>query len=277
MVVKRLILSVRRPSLYVRKRRLQTYKDGPRAERVKLWLQMHDFIIFSTGQQPEEIAYEETGVPAFDEEQLYEETENIAPPGKPTPPPPVIKSTPPPKTKTTPPKGGGKRPPAVAEVRKTVVRPLPPDPVPDDVYDDTAPEVVVGLPEDEIYDEGESTEPPPLPPPPLSTIPASLTLRVPKDSDSDRPDSVTSSTRPYPSLPLKKFSQGGTIDYSCLYYGVWDFASQRDDELAFKRGEVVQVISKGDDRHGWWVAKLNFNIGLVPKTYLTEAYELVVK
>ncbi|XP_078487086.1 src kinase-associated phosphoprotein 2-like [Ciona intestinalis] len=63
-------------------------------------------------------------------------------------------------------------------------------------------------------------------------------------------------------------------DYENMYQGMWDLIPDENNELALKRGEICHVISKEYDNYGWWVAEKDKIIGLVPRDYLMEAYEL---
>uniref|UniRef100_A0A0B7ASU2 PH domain-containing protein n=2 Tax=Arion vulgaris TaxID=1028688 RepID=A0A0B7ASU2_9EUPU len=64
-------------------------------------------------------------------------------------------------------------------------------------------------------------------------------------------------------------------DFENLFYGKWDCNGSTDNELSFRRGQIVHVISRDLDKDDWWVGALNEKIGLVPKTYLCPAYELI--
>lgn len=67
-------------------------------------------------------------------------------------------------------------------------------------------------------------------------------------------------------------------DYESWYQAIWDCHSGQPDELSFKRGDLLKVVSKEYDRHSWWVAKAHGSkggVGFVPKTYLMAAYERV--
>jgi hypothetical protein len=58
-----------------------------------------------------------------------------------------------------------------------------------------------------------------------------------------------------------------------MYYGVWDCAGGNAKELSFRRGEVITILCKQYEDRGWWVGRLHEKVGLVPREYLTEAYE----
>lgn len=69
-----------------------------------------------------------------------------------------------------------------------------------------------------------------------------------------------------------------TNDYENWYQAIWDCHSGQADELSFKRGDLLKVVSKEYDEHSWWIAKAQGSkgrVGFVPKTYLMAAYERV--
>ncbi|KAL3212834.1 hypothetical protein MRX96_007873 [Rhipicephalus microplus] len=69
-----------------------------------------------------------------------------------------------------------------------------------------------------------------------------------------------------------------TSDYESWYQAIWDCHAGQPDELSFKRGDLLKVVSKEYDEHSWWVAQPRGNkgsVGFVPKTYLMAAYEKV--
>lgn len=40
------------------------------------------------------------------------------------------------------------------------------------------------------------------------------------------------------------FADGKNIDYANFYQGLWDCTGDESDELTFKRGDVIYIISK---------------------------------
>lgn len=125
---------------------------------------------------------------------------------------------------------------------------------------------------EEIYDEAMSREDPPVPEPPAEP-PA-----VPPVAKRQRPQ------RELPKLPeeapaKKKVTINITCkpeeDFENRYFGKWDCTGSKDSELSFKRGDVIYIVSKEFDAMSWWVGELNGKLGLVPKTFLTPAFELV--
>ncbi|KAI1887147.1 hypothetical protein AGOR_G00203140 [Albula goreensis] len=65
-----------------------------------------------------------------------------------------------------------------------------------------------------------------------------------------------------------------SVDYANYYQGLWDCEADKPDELAFQRGDLIHILSKEYNIHGWWVGELNGNIGIVPKDFLQPAYIL---
>ncbi|KAF3704119.1 Src kinase-associated phosphoprotein 1 Src family-associated phosphoprotein 1 [Channa argus] len=63
-------------------------------------------------------------------------------------------------------------------------------------------------------------------------------------------------------------------DYANYYQGLWDCQADEADELAFKRGDLIYIVSKEYNIHGWWVGELNGTVGIVPKDFLHPAYIL---
>ncbi|XP_041938475.1 src kinase-associated phosphoprotein 1 [Alosa sapidissima] len=61
-------------------------------------------------------------------------------------------------------------------------------------------------------------------------------------------------------------------EYANYYQGLWDCEADKPDELAFQRGDLIYILSKEYNIHGWWVGELGGNIGIVPKEYLHPAY-----
>ncbi|XP_010864393.1 src kinase-associated phosphoprotein 1 isoform X2 [Esox lucius] len=68
--------------------------------------------------------------------------------------------------------------------------------------------------------------------------------------------------------------QSAKSDFANYYQGLWDCEADETDELAFQRGDLIYVISKEYNIHGWWVGELNGTVGIVPKDFLQPAYIL---
>ncbi|XP_040857173.1 src kinase-associated phosphoprotein 1 isoform X2 [Ochotona curzoniae] len=64
------------------------------------------------------------------------------------------------------------------------------------------------------------------------------------------------------------------VDYASYYQGLWDCHGDQPDELSFQRGDLIRILSKEYNACGWWVGELNNLIGIVPKDYLTSAFDL---
>ncbi|XP_057689279.1 src kinase-associated phosphoprotein 2 isoform X1 [Corythoichthys intestinalis] len=63
-------------------------------------------------------------------------------------------------------------------------------------------------------------------------------------------------------------------DYKNYYQGLWDCVGDHPDELSFKRGDTIYILSKEYQSYGWWVGEKNGNIGIVPKDYMLELYAI---
>lgn len=66
-----------------------------------------------------------------------------------------------------------------------------------------------------------------------------------------------------------------TDEYENIYCGQWDYKADDNSELTFKKGDLIRILSKEFDTRSWWIGLLNGQVGLVPKTFLTQAYEIV--
>lgn len=80
--------------------------------------------------------------------------------------------------------------------------------------------------------------------------------------------------RPLPTMPpTKRVLQISNKDYGNMYYGKWDCETTKPQELSFKAGDIIHVIEKKYEDRGWLTAILDGKVGLVPKDFLTPAYE----
>lgn len=105
---------------------------------------------------------------------------------------------------------------------------------------------------------------------PIPEIPNTAPPPVPVRNNKDRP---------LPTSPTEKnkLAFHPKEDFENLFYGKWDCAAESNKELSFKQGEIIHIINRGHDRENWWVGELKGTIGLVPKTYLTAAYEAMTQ
>lgn len=63
-----------------------------------------------------------------------------------------------------------------------------------------------------------------------------------------------------------------TINHEKLYHALYDSRCNKQDQLEFKRGDLVEISTEYDE---WWVACLHGKFGLVPKSYFRPAFTLV--
>ena len=47
---------------------------------------------------------------------------------------------------------------------------------------------------------------------------------------------------------------------------MYDYIAQNDDELAFNKGQIINVLNKEDP--DWWKGEVNGQVGLFPSNYV---------
>lgn len=69
-----------------------------------------------------------------------------------------------------------------------------------------------------------------------------------------------------PSLQLADYD----IDNCPLYISKFDYDSRTDDDLGFKRGDLMYILQADDD--GWWLAhsKDSGKSGYIPSSYVVQ-------
>ncbi|XP_051819451.1 src kinase-associated phosphoprotein 2 isoform X2 [Antechinus flavipes] len=77
-----------------------------------------------------------------------------------------------------------------------------------------------------------------------------------------------------PTAPEATPAADKSTDYANFYQGLWDCTGTVPDELSFKRGDVIYILSKDYNRFGWWVGEMKGTIGLVPTAYIMEMYDI---
>ncbi|KAF7708487.1 src kinase-associated phosphoprotein 2 [Silurus meridionalis] len=117
-----------------------------------------------------------------------------------------------------------------------------------DTYDDCVPSMPAPI-DDDIYEELPEDEAP--------------------HTNKPAPEPVS---KPPVALPVTAVNK--STDYQNYFQCLWDCIGDQPDELSFKRGETIYILSKEYDTFGWWVGEMKGIIGIVPKSYLTELYIL---
>uniref|UniRef100_A0A3Q2GXD8 Src kinase-associated phosphoprotein 1 n=1 Tax=Equus caballus TaxID=9796 RepID=A0A3Q2GXD8_HORSE len=105
-------------------------------------------------------------------------------------------------------------------------------------------------------------------------LPLSMGLKEPTE---EKEDDDIYEILPDDELELEEDASGTGqkgVDYATYYQGLWDCHSDQPDELSFQRGDLIRILSKEYNMYGWWVGELNSLIGIVPKEYLTTAFEV---
>ncbi|XP_055065605.1 src kinase-associated phosphoprotein 2 [Misgurnus anguillicaudatus] len=113
---------------------------------------------------------------------------------------------------------------------------------------------------------------------PIASIPAPIDDDIYEElPEEDAPQPVkppvTLPNKPAPpSAPLTVVDK--RTDYANYFQGLWDCSGDQPDELSFKRGDTIYILSREYDIFGWWVGEMKGTIGIVPKEYLLELYAL---
>lgn len=55
---------------------------------------------------------------------------------------------------------------------------------------------------------------------------------------------------------------------SCLVKAIYSFKGKNNDELCFKKGDIITVTQK--EEGGWWEGTLGETTGWFPSNYVTE-------
>lgn len=90
----------------------------------------------------------------------------------------------------------------------------------------------------------------------------------------------------YPPLPPRQFSGDkndgedlknivSDLSPSCLFVAKWDWTQDEGHQLTFRRGQLLQVVSKQHEQHGWWIMTDGHVSGMVPCSYVTTALTAV--
>lgn len=171
--------------------------------------------------------------------------------------------------------------------------PPPVEPIEEDFYDDGKSPPI----QEELY---EDTGTPMSPPPtvarttPISPPPPTV-ARTARPPPPPTPDENPYQSRPLPpmrALPKKPDEQPlptdtqetnkendepqsyrNEEDFENMYIGKWDCNADNAKELTFKKGDIIYIINRDYDEKSWWIGELNGHFGLVPKNYLTMAFE----
>ncbi|XP_018124259.1 src kinase-associated phosphoprotein 2-A isoform X1 [Xenopus laevis] len=94
---------------------------------------------------------------------------------------------------------------------------------------------------------------------------------LPEESEKPVTGSETPKATP---VPVNNTSGKENTDYANFYRGLWDCNGDHPDELSFKYGDTIYILSKEYNTYGWWVGEMKGTIGLVPKAYIIEMYDI---
>ncbi|XP_056656420.1 src kinase-associated phosphoprotein 2 isoform X1 [Monodelphis domestica] len=124
----------------------------------------------------------------------------------------------------------------------------------------------------ELYDDVDSAPPATSPPANGQAIDDEIYEVLPEDEDeaafkrTEEPKQTSQDVAPSPA--------DKSTDFANFYQGLWDCTGNVPDELSFKRGDIIYILSKDYNRFGWWVGEMKGTIGLVPKAYIMEMYDI---
>lgn len=228
------------------------------------------------------------------QEEEYELPEASAPPPRPS------------KTEPMPPIPSEDKPPEIPPPRPSKGQPSAPPvpparPVPqqDDMYEvaePNAPDNTSDLPPppppvsvEENYEvaDTQAPAPPPMRPPkrPQPQIPQPPVIppvESPAEKAPERPSKPAAKSQPPAPKPKDepppspKEVQTIEINYANIYQALWTCEADDKDELAFRRGDLIYIYEK--PHNDWWIGSLfkpqGYSVGLVPKKYVMEAYEM---
>ncbi|KAM9832475.1 src kinase-associated phosphoprotein 1 [Neosynchiropus ocellatus] len=95
-----------------------------------------------------------------------------------------------------------------------------------------------------------------------------------EDYDDIEEDIYESMPEDFPAIAQESSETAVQPDYASYYQCLWDCQADELDELAFSRGDLIRIVSKELNFHGWWVGELNGKVGIVPKDFLQPAFIL---
>ncbi|KAG8518546.1 Intersectin-1 [Galemys pyrenaicus] len=67
-------------------------------------------------------------------------------------------------------------------------------------------------------------------------------------------------------VPAELLPLCGSAPRVCQVIGMYDYTAQNDDELAFSKGQLINVLNKEDP--DWWKGEANGQVGLFPSNYV---------
>lgn len=108
-----------------------------------------------------------------------------------------------------------------------------------------------------------------------STVATGTLVDVPSSTTSTATTSQTLSGSPSGSLldspvPKPRMKPAPT-ESSQRFQALFDFIPDQDDELPFKKGDIITLLKKVDD--GWWIGEFNGRRGLMPANFLGPIHQ----
>lgn len=91
------------------------------------------------------------------------------------------------------------------------------------------------------------------------------------DSEPDVPSPVTTMQR-VPDMGKVKLDLSDP-HYTCAFLCKWDFRAAKPQQVNAKAGDILDLLNTDYDSFGWWTVEFKGKVGLIPKLWLTPAFE----
>ncbi|OLY78044.1 LAS seventeen-binding protein 3, partial [Smittium mucronatum] len=88
-----------------------------------------------------------------------------------------------------------------------------------------------------------------------------------RSADGAAAPQTSSQPQPQPQTQQQAQPQQPPLDKKCGE-AVFDFTGESDHDLAFKKGDIIQIIKSTDSQFDWWEGSLNGKTGQFPANYI---------
>lgn len=88
-------------------------------------------------------------------------------------------------------------------------------------------------------------------------------------------DKNTRSHEPLPDVPVENEIQQAPVEQKLLFVALYDYEARTAEDLSFKKGENLEVVTSNDGGD-WWQARslLTNAVGYIPSNYVAPASSL---
>ena len=63
-------------------------------------------------------------------------------------------------------------------------------------------------------------------------------------------------------------SKEANWDEKMLVQALYNFKSEKKCDLEFRKGQVIEVLTRTDNQHDWWEGQLEGRVGIFPANYV---------